>query len=216
MRIAYNKVIYEPQSEPVTLDEAKNHLRVDHSDEDQLIDLLIQAAREMAEKFTGRSFITQTRQMKLDCFPGYYGNQARYNPFVGTVEIHNSPLIALTGNDSASSPNALGIAYYNESEVLTTTSTSDYWVDNSSNIPRLVVKNSWPSTYTMPNAVIITYTAGYGARASVPAQIKQAMLLIIGHLYENRETTSINQLYEIPLGAQALLSQYVIEQSVIY
>lgn len=216
MRIAYNKVIFEPQTEPILLAEAKNHLRVDHADEDTLIDLLIQAAREMAEKHTGRSFITQTRQTKLDCFPGYYGNQVRYNPCAGTIEIQNSPLIAITGTDAASSPNTLGIAYYNESEVLTTMSTGDYWVDNSSNIPRLVVKNSWPSTFTMPNAVIITYTAGYGARSSVPAQIKQAMLLIIGHLYENRETTSVSQLYEIPLGAQALLSQYVIEQSVVY
>lgn len=216
MRIGYTKVLYAPQSEPVTLDEAKIHLRVDHGDEDELISILVQAATEMGEQFTGRSFITQTRQMKLDNFPGYYGRQAQYNPCIGTITLQYGSLISISGNDTASPANALGITYYDEDEVVQTLSTSDYWVDSSSGIPRLVVKNSWPGTFTMPNAVTITYTAGYGAAVNVPAQIKQAILLIIGHLYENRESVSVQQMYEMPMGAKMLLSPYVVEQSVIY
>lgn len=214
MQIGYSKVLYAPQSEPVSLSDAKIHLRVDHDDEDQLIYILVQAATELAENFTGRSFITQTRQMKLDNFPYYRGQY--YNNCVGTITIQHSPLISISGTDAATSPNTLGVTYYDENETLQTLSASDYWVDSSSGIPRLVVKNSWPSTFTMPNAVTITYTAGYGNANAVPAQIKQAILLMIGHLYEHRESVSTEQMYEIPMGAKMLLGNYVIEQSVLY
>ncbi len=213
MQIGYSKVLSQPKSEPISLDEAKIHLRVDHGDEDELINILIQAAIELAEIHTNRSFITQTRQMKLDSFPAYYGRSG-YNGCIGTIYLQNSPLISLSGVDADN--NALGITYYDQNEALQTLSTSDYWVDSSSGIPRLVVKNSWPSTFTMPNAVIITYTAGYGAATAVPAQIKQALFLMIGHLYEHRESVSTEQLYEIPMGAKMLLGSYVVEQSVLY
>ena len=204
MRIAYSKVIYAATSDPISLQEAKTHLRVDHDDEDALINILKQAATEMAELHTGRSFVTQTRQMKLDYFPS------------GDICIQNGPLISISGTDTATSPNTLGITYYDDAEVLQTLSASEYWVDSSSNIARIIFKDSWPSTYDMPNAVIVTYTAGYGDAASVPAAIRQAILLILGHLYENRESVSVEQMYEMPFGSKALLGQYVVEQSVIY
>lgn len=215
MRIGYTKVLYQPQDEPVSLDEAKIHLRVDHSDEDEAISILIQAARELGEQFTGRSFVTQTRQMKLDHFPCYNGGRS-YNGLIGTITLQNSPLISISGSDLASPANTLGITYYDQNEAVQILSASDYWVDSSSGIPRLIVKNSWPSTFTMPNAVTITYTAGYGSAQNIPAQIKQAILLIIGHLYENREAVSVEQMYELPMGAKTLLGSYVVEQSVIY
>lgn len=214
MQIGYSKVLSAPKSEPISLDEAKLHLRVDHSDEDELINILIQAAIELAELHTNRSFITQTRQMKLDAFPSYYGRPTHYNGCIGVIYLQNSPLISLSGVDADS--NALGITYYDQNEAVQTLSTSDYWVDSSSGIPRLVVKNSWPSTFTMPNAVTITYTAGYGGSTAVPAQIKQALFLMIGHLYEHRESVSVEQMYEIPMGAKMLLGNYVVEQSVLY
>ena len=204
MRIAYSKVIYAAQTNPVTLQEAKTHLRVDHSDEDALINILVQAATEMAELHTNRSFITQTRQMKFDNFPCV------------DITIQNGPLISISGTDTASSPNTLGITYYDEDEALQTLSASAYWVDSSSNIARIVVKESWPGTYVMPNAVTVTYTAGYGAASDVPAAIKQAILLILGHLYEHRESVSVEEMYEMPFGSKVLLSQYVVEQSVVY
>lgn len=204
MRIAYSKVIYAATTNPVTLQEAKTHLRVDHSDEDALINILVQAATETAELHTNRSFITQTRQMKFDNFP------------CADITIQNGPLISISGTDTASSPNTLGITYYDEDEALQTLSASAYWVDSSSNIARIVVKESWPGTYVMPNAVIVTYTAGYGAASDVPAAIKQAILLILGHLYEHRESVSVEEMYEMPFGSKVLLSQYVVEQSVVY
>ena len=203
-RIAYSKVIYAATADPISLQEAKTHLRVDHDDEDALINILKQAATEMAELHTGRSFCTQTRVMKFDNFPS------------GDICIQNGPLISISGTDTASSPNTLGITYYDDDEVLQTLSASEYWVDSSSNIARIIFKDSWPSTYDMPNAVIVTYTAGYGDPITVPGAIRQAILLILGHLYENRESVSVEQMYEMPFGSKALLGQYVVEQSVIY
>ena len=62
--------------------------------------------------------------------------------------------------------------------------------------------------------IVLTISEPSLNSVNVPAQIKQAILLIIGHLYENRESVSVERMYEIPMGAQTLLGSYVIEQSV--
>ena len=56
----------------------------------------------------------------------------------------------------------------------------------------------------LPEAVQIRFVAGYGAAAAVPEDIKEAMLLIIGHLYAHREENHDFELYEMPLGALRL------------
>ena len=68
----------------------------------------------------------------------------------------------------------------------------------------------------MPNVVEIIYSAGYGASGSyVPKPLKQAMFLVLGHLYENREQVGDIR-YELPFGVDHLISNYVVEQSVVY
>lgn len=199
MPIIYSKVSVEPSVEPITLVEAKSHLRVDHTDEDDIIDILRQVAREMVEKHTNRSLITQTRVIKLDCFP--WGD---------TLRLTDGPVSSLTS-----------IYYDDDADANTLLASSLYWTDFDSNIPRVRVKSSWPSTYDKPNAVRITYVAGYGADgASVPQPLKQAMFLILGHLYENRQQVIVSGsptgALEIPFGANALMSPYILEQSVVY
>jgi len=83
-------------------------------------------------------------------------------------------------------------------------------------VPRIVITDSWPATYDKINAVEIIYSAGYGAAGSnVPKPLKQAMYLILGHLYENREQVGDIQ-HEIPFGAEILMSPYTVEHSVMY
>ena len=194
MPIIYSKVSSEPAVEPVTLTEAKLHLRVDHTDDNSLITILIQAAREITEQHLGRSLITQSRTVKLDYFP-------RCNE----ITVPYGPLVSVTT-----------LKYYDEDEVQQTMSSTLYWVDASSDIGRIRVKDAWPGTYDMPNAVEVIYVAGYGAAGSnVPQAIKAAILLIVGHLYENREQVG-DQRYELPFGVETLLAPYVLEQSVVY
>lgn len=194
MPIIYSKVTTAPSAEPVTSTEAKLHLKVDHTTDDTLITILIQAAREAVEQHTNRSLITQTRTIKMDTFP-----------ISDTISLPNGPLSSVTS-----------VKYYDTSEVQQTLSSTLYWTDSTSNIPRIVVKTSWPAIYDMPNAVEIVYITGYGASgSSVPQPLKQAILLIIGHLYENREQVGDIK-YELPFGASVLMSPYVLEQSVVY
>lgn len=199
MPIIYSNVTDGPDVEPISSSEAKLHLRVDHSSDDALIDILRSTARQIVEQHTNRSLITQTRVIKMDRFP-----------YFDTIRLTNGPVQSLTH-----------IKYYDEDDVLQTLASSAYWEDFDSGIARVVVKDSWPATEDKPNAVIITYVAGYGDDSSyVPDALKQAMFLIIGHLYENRQHvitsgTAIGAI-EIPFGANVLMSPYVLEQSVVY
>lgn len=174
-------------------------LKIDSTDEDNLLTILIKASRETVEMRTGRSLITQTRVMKMDYFP-----------CTDIIRIPNGPVQSITH-----------VKYYDQDEVLQTLDSGDYWVDTDSDIARVIVKDSWPSTEDMPNAVIITYVCGYGAAGSnVPAPLRKAMLFILGHMYENRQNVIVSGsstgVLEIPMGAEYLMSNYILEQEVYY
>lgn len=199
MPIIYSNVTSEPAVEPISLVEAKLDLKVDHTDENDLIDILRQVAREMVEQRTGRSLITQSRTIKMDYFPRS-----------GVIVLPHGPLQSVTS-----------IKYYDADEVLQTMSASLYWVDTSSGLPRIVIKDSWPSTYDMPNAVIIVYVCGYGTAGSdVPAPLRKACFMILAHLYENRQAVvmsgSPTAIVEVPMGAEYLMSNYILEQDITY
>ena len=199
MPIVYSKLSSGPVVEPISITEAKLDLKIDDSTEDDLLAILIKASRETVEIRTGRSLITQTRVIKMDYFP-----------CTDTIKIPNGPVQSITH-----------VKYYDEDEVLQTLDSSEYWVDSDSDICRVVVKDSWPSTEDRPNAVIVTYVCGYGtAGSSVPAPLRKAMLFILGHLYENRQNVIVSGsstgVLEIPMGAEYLMSNYILEQEVYY
>lgn len=158
----------EPATEPVTLAEAKAHMRIDHSNDDAWITAAIVEAREMAEKELGRSLITQTWQRTLDYFPD-------------AIELSYPPIIAVSS------------ILYRDSVTGTPTvlSAASYEVDSASE-PGYVVPAygyEWPTPQDSINAVTVTYTAGYGDASAVPQAIKKWMLMIIGHMDANREAT---------------------------
>lgn len=182
------KLATPPTVEPVSLIEAELHLRVDMSAHDTYIGTLITAAREVVERISGRALIDQTWDMVLDAFP--CGD---------TLELPRPPLKSVTS-----------ITYIDAEGVSHTLSASDYQVDTYSEPGRIVLKGgaTWPSTTLQAAAgVIVRYVAGYGAEATaVPAHLKQAILLLIGHYYEHAEAVSeVRQLQELPMGVQMLL-----------
>lgn len=180
------KITIQPNEEPVSLAEAKLHLSITESDEDQYIDTLIMAARQKAENITGRALITQTWEMVLDSFPNI-------------ICVTKPPLQSIT---SIEYTDLLG-----NTQVLSNTK---YNVDTHS-IPARITPSyllSWPDTRGVINAVKVTYIAGYGDSDAVPESIKQAMLLMIGHWYEHRESVSDFQVFSVPNSAEYLLSQY--------
>lgn len=184
-------VATQPTVEPVTIDEAKAHLRVDHADEDALIHGLIRAAREYVENVTARTLITTTYDLSLPAFPS-----------CGYIEFPRSPVQSVTS-----------VTYRDSAGASTTWGTSNYLVDTAGLVGRLVPAYgvSWPSFTAYPvNPVTVRFVAGYGAAGDVPEQLRQAMLLYLTHLYENRSATggASNAVREIDLGVRALLAQY--------
>lgn len=181
------ELITAPTVEPLELAEVKEHLRVVAADEDSLLESLIIAARERVELFTERALLQQTWAVYLDAFPA------------GEIRLAMPPLIAVAT-----------VEYYDSDGVEQTLDAAEYYEDNKSKPARLVPVTSWPATQCRPNAVTITYTAGYGTAAtSVPQVIKQAMLLMIGEMYENREETVIGTIVSsLPLTAERLLRPF--------
>jgi uncharacterized phiE125 gp8 family phage protein len=164
-----SELVTGPASEPVTLDEAKAHLRVDGDDEDDYITSLIVAARQAAEAYTRRALITQTWRHTGD-------------RFTGTVTLPHQPVqsVASVAIDGEALP---GYAYETDTSTGRVKALAAYAADDI-------------------GGVAITYTAGYGDAADVPMQIRQAILLTVGHMHENRESQ------EMPGYAKRLLDPY--------
>lgn len=184
-----------PASEPVTAAEAKAHLRVTTSDDDTYISTLIIAARRHVETITRRALINQTWDYFLDCFPG-----------------SDKIVIPLPRLSSVTT-----VKYTDKDNVQNTLTASKYIVDTNNEPGQIVLAygESWPSFTPRPvNAVEVRFVAGYGSSAaSVPEGIKQAMLLLIGHWFENRESINIgNIVTEIPETTNALLWPYRVIQ----
>lgn len=184
------QLVSEPSIEPVSLVEAREHLRVTHTDEDALIAGLITAARVTVETITRRSFITQTWKLYLDRFPASRG-----------IRLPHTPVQSVSH-----------IKYYDEDGIQQTFPASDYWLDAVSAPARLSLKESkdWEDTEAdRLNAVEIQYVAGYGSAPSqVPAPIRHAMKLLVAHLYENPDIVSAGQLSVIPMSCDFLLAPY--------
>lgn len=180
-----------PALEPIGLQEAKDHVRVDHDSEDALIKRLITAARRRAEQFTRRAFITQTWELHLDAFPAE-------DRFV----VPKPPLRSVTS-----------ITYDPDDDTVQTLDADVYRVDTNSEPGRIILAHaeSWPDDTLEPGpAVTVTFENGYGDEPDdVPSDIIQGILMDLGHLYEHRETVIVGQTsVELPLAAEALLWPY--------
>lgn len=179
-------------TEPVTLAEAKNHMRVSHQDEDGLIDALIPAARQWVEHFTKRALVDQTWQLTLDAFPA------------AELWIPRPPLMSVTSID-----------YTKQDGTSDSVDSSIYIVDTDHLPGRVALADgeSWPSDDLQSiAAVIVTYQAGYGSSADdVPRPLRHAVLMLVGHLYEHRETVVVGgggNDVELPLASRALAWPY--------
>lgn len=185
-------IVTPPAEEPVTLTEAKNHLRVDLSDDDSLISALIVAAREHAEAITRRAFITQTLKLSLDAFPA--NNGPIYVPMPPLQSVNSLKYFDTDGMEQ------------------TLTEGTDFLVDNESEPGRITPApdTGWPATQNRPNAVSVEFVAGFGDASKVPQGIKQAILLMVGHWYENREAVTMqgNNAGELPMAVDSLLMMH--------
>lgn len=162
----------------VTRTEAKLHCRVDGTDDDTLIDRLINAAGERAEVVTKKQLYTAKRILRMTSF---YDEQYR-KPCSDIIRIPYPPMQNTTN---------LAISYVDTAGDSQTWSTSEWTVDHYSEVGRIrpAYGYDYPSTRDgIFNAVSITFDCGYGTNSTnVPAVIREGMLLQIGTYYKFRE-----------------------------
>lgn len=182
------ELITAPAEEPVSLSEAKAHLRVDIDDDDTYITTLITAARRHTEAVMRKALITQTWDVFLEKFPS-----SRY------IELPRPPLQSVTH-----------IKYYDDDDAESTYSSDNYYVDMKSQPGRVILRDdaSWPGNDLRDaNGVAVRIVAGYGDAEDVPEQLAQAILLLVGHLYENREAVTDSRILRTTPMAYDMLIQ---------
>lgn len=176
--------VITPRSAPaLALADAKLHLKVDVSADDAYITSLIAVAAEVVQHRTRTAIGAQTLEQALDSFPS------------GSIELTLGPVSSITT-----------IKYLDPAGALQTLDSAWYVLDEYSEVPwaDLASGLAWPATRAVPNAVLVRYVAG---AAAIPDPARQAMLLLIGHWYENRMAVVAGSLpQEVPLGVSALLA----------
>ncbi len=184
-----------PASEPVSLAEARAHLRLTGDDDEQSVTNYLMAARQFVENYIGRALINRTYDFKLD-----WGWPCR--DLIKRIVLPMPPLVSVTS-----------INY------IDTTGTSQLLASNQyqvtlGNVYGSIVEAyavTWPSVRNQVDAITVRFVAGYGTTA--PDAVRQAILLMTGHMYENREAAAIRgaNVSELPFGIGALLSNYRVD-----
>lgn len=170
----------DPPTEPVSVQEAKEHLRIDTDWDDDLLFAYIQTAREMIEEYLGRALITQTWDMILDTLPE-------------RVELPRPPVQEVNGVYARDASD-------NEYEI----SSDHYTMEEKADLLMLSAQSvvTWPFHRDIAGARI-EFVSGYGDSASdIPPPLRVGILQMVGHLYENRESQAI------PPGVRQIIQPY--------
>jgi len=181
------RLVTAPATEPLTLSEVKIELKVDDSNEDDFITSLIVASRMWVEGHFWVPLISQTWAMQFD--------KSELNTLIWNV--NKAPLISFSS-----------VTYYDSNNELQTLAATQYETDIYGSPARFRIK-SVPNVYDRMNALQLNFVCGYANAAAVPQPIKQAMYLMIGHYYANRqEVVTGTQVNNIEKGAENLLQPY--------
>lgn len=186
-------VTTQPIQEPITTAQMKTHLRYSGSDanEEAYIDRLTTAARMLVEQQTGRTFYQKAITLYLDRWPAD-----------GVILLPEPPIISVTS-----------VKYYDTDDVQQTISGSNYRVATQSEPGRVrpVDTYAWPSADARDGAIEVAYLAGYPTSGDGPADLAaeraesiEAIYLLVGSWYRNREAVSERLQYALPMGIDAL------------
>lgn len=174
-----------PAREPLFVDDVRNYLRLDDDIEETLIISLITAARQWAENYTGRVFITRTVNQFHDSYhypntyipEGFYTGIDRNLPDT-FIDLALSPIVSFTH-----------VKAINDAGTETTWASSNYYVDTVRDVPRLVLRDggSFPSDLRSANGLKLVYDAGYGTSPiNIPDAVRMAMMQYCSFMFEHR------------------------------
>lgn len=178
------QVVTPPTTEPLTLQEVKNHLRVDGNYDDALLSSCITSARMYFESQCEISIASQELLLALDSFDDI-------------VYLPRGPVQSVEDISYADSEN-------NQQYM-------DDWIEDLVSNPARITPafgQSWPATAEVLNAVQVSYTTGYSTPSMVPKLLKSGMLFYVAHLYENRSAVTDGDLKEVPMAVESIIQQY--------
>ena len=184
------QVITPASTYPVSLTEAKSHLKVDTTADDTYITSIIKAATQLSEEYTNRFFINTV--IDQTC-----------SDFAQLQTLFKSKVSAVAH-----------VKYYDSDNSLQTLSATVYdaQLNYEPSQIQLAENQSFPRITSRNDAVVARYTVGYGTASDVPEIIKQAILLTIGNFYQNRNSVVVGRIAtELPMNVKWLLDTYKVQ-----
>lgn len=184
----------KPTTRPISLDEVKRQIGIVDNYYDVDLLRMIDAATDLLEKSTGRQLISSTFELTLDDWCNDAG-------LSWPIELPRPPLASITS-----------ITYFDEDAAEQTLATSQYQLVNNVDMPAKLYPAAtgleWPTVQAdRVDAIKITYVAGYGTEADVPAEAKQWLLLCVRHWFDNPSGVVVGQTTkEIEYAMRALRS----------
>lgn len=184
------EIVDAPETTPITLAEVKEQLRVEGTDDDAILTRLIDVAVAYTDVrgALGQAMITQKWAQWVDSTP-----PQSVGLILGPIQGVNA------------------VKYYDTDGDLQTDDINNYEVFGTEFATKIGPKSgfSWPVTQDRQDAIKIEYEIGYGdATTDVPQTIRHALLLMVGHWYDNREQTGYDELSNIPFGFESLLNMH--------
>jgi len=178
-------IVTDVASEPLTVSEVKDYIRVDDNIDDTVITNMIKSARLWVENYTNRSLLNRTLKYSIDYIdeveqPLWEG--VRVGPDMTMrrryLQLPRPPVVSVSS-----------VKYFSDDDTETVFASSKYYVDNAREPARIVLRNgeTWPTALRVANAIEVTYVSGYGAnRTDVPEALIQGIMQTIAFYYENR------------------------------
>lgn len=161
-------VVTAPTIPPLSLDDAKDHLRIVHTDDDLVVQRCLQVAEELLQQETGLQLAEAEYDWVFDDFP------ASSDP----LYVPRSPLASITS-----------IKYQDTADQEQTLGAANYFADTSKLPHRicLIYGESWPDVLSREASVTVRYKAGWSNQADIPQRAKQALRIWLASLYEHRD-----------------------------
>jgi uncharacterized phiE125 gp8 family phage protein len=181
------QLLTPPATEPVLLDEAKDYLRIDHDDEDELVESLIRAARHLVEAASGQMLIHQDWRLSLSAWP-----------VMGRLRLPLEPLDAI-----------LAARVFDAGGAAQPLALSTLAIDAGSRPPAILTVGAVPQPGRALNGIEIDVRVGHGAsRAEVPPPLRHAVLRLMAHWFENRGDATDERVAAMPGDVTALTAPW--------